>query len=160
MRLNTQSAALCLLLALSSCAQNGIRDRDGDGYTVAVDCDDGDESVGAPRPELCNGIDDDCDGAVDEDAFGKTAYWADADGDGFGAAGEMSVGCIVPTGSALFGGDCDDHDAAVHPDAVERCNELAAKFGDRFLPPALLVEMAENGETFYGRFGTEVAEAA
>ncbi|MEM6620229.1 MAG: 3-hydroxyacyl-CoA dehydrogenase NAD-binding domain-containing protein, partial [Pseudomonadota bacterium] len=43
--------------------------------------------------------------------------------------------------------------------AVEICEGLAAKHGDRFAPPPLLREMAEKGETFYGRF-TETAPAA
>ena len=37
---------------------------------------------------------------------------------------------------------------------------LAAKHGDRFTPNALLLEMAENGETFYGRFGDKAKAAA
>ena len=37
--------------------------------------------------------------------------------------------------------------------AVEVTERLAATYGDRFTPPALLREMAEKGESFYGRFG-------
>ena len=44
--------------------------------------------------------------------------------------------------------------------AAERCDELTAKFGDRFTCPALLREMADNGETFYGRFGPQAKAAA
>ncbi|WP_204113799.1 3-hydroxyacyl-CoA dehydrogenase NAD-binding domain-containing protein [Shimia biformata] len=43
--------------------------------------------------------------------------------------------------------------------AAEKCDELTEKFGDRFTCPPLLREMAEKGQTFYGRFGQE-AEAA
>ena len=39
--------------------------------------------------------------------------------------------------------------------AVEICRSLTAQFGPRFHAPALLREMAEKGETFYGRFGGE-----
>jgi hypothetical protein len=46
------------------------RDQDDDGHGDAAcggdDCDDTDPSVGAPADESCNGLDDDCDGAVDE----------------------------------------------------------------------------------------------
>jgi 3-hydroxyacyl-CoA dehydrogenase/enoyl-CoA hydratase/3-hydroxybutyryl-CoA epimerase len=42
--------------------------------------------------------------------------------------------------------------------AVEICDALAAAWGDRFEPPALLRDLAATGETFYGRF--RPAEAA
>jgi 3-hydroxyacyl-CoA dehydrogenase/enoyl-CoA hydratase/3-hydroxybutyryl-CoA epimerase len=38
--------------------------------------------------------------------------------------------------------------------AAERCDELTKTHGDRFACPALLREMAEKGQSFYGRFGT------
>ncbi|MDA5557834.1 3-hydroxyacyl-CoA dehydrogenase NAD-binding domain-containing protein [Shimia sp. MMG029] len=44
--------------------------------------------------------------------------------------------------------------------AAERCDELTAKFGARFECPALLREMADKGETFYGRFGPQAKAAA
>ena len=44
--------------------------------------------------------------------------------------------------------------------AAERCDQLTAKYGERFSCPPLLREMAEKGETFYGRFGPDAIEAA
>ena len=38
-------------------------------------------------------------------------------------------------------------------EAARIAERLAARHGDRFAPPALLREMAERGESFYGRFG-------
>jgi 3-hydroxyacyl-CoA dehydrogenase/enoyl-CoA hydratase/3-hydroxybutyryl-CoA epimerase len=35
---------------------------------------------------------------------------------------------------------------------VAMCNKLAEDYGDHFKPTPLLKEMAEKGETFYGRF--------
>ena len=46
------------------------------------------------------------------------------------------------------------------PYAAERCDQLQAKFGDRFECPALLREMAAKNQTFYGRFGKEDSAAA
>jgi 3-hydroxyacyl-CoA dehydrogenase/enoyl-CoA hydratase/3-hydroxybutyryl-CoA epimerase len=40
------------------------------------------------------------------------------------------------------------------------CRKLEAKFGSRFAPPKLLIEMAEKGESFYGRFAPEKKKAA
>ena len=42
---------------------------------------------------------------------------------------------------------------------VALCDKLSKKYGDRFVPPKLLIDMAKGGETFYGRFGKQ-AEAA
>ena len=44
--------------------------------------------------------------------------------------------------------------------AVEICDALTEKHGERFKTPALLREMAQKGETFYGRFGPEAKAAA
>lgn len=43
------------------------QDVDGDGLTRDVDCDDAEPGVGAPSPEICDQLDNDCDGRVDED---------------------------------------------------------------------------------------------
>ncbi len=43
------------------------RDEDGDGFSLSVDCDDSDPDVNPDASEICNQIDDDCDGATDED---------------------------------------------------------------------------------------------
>jgi 3-hydroxyacyl-CoA dehydrogenase/enoyl-CoA hydratase/3-hydroxybutyryl-CoA epimerase len=42
---------------------------------------------------------------------------------------------------------------------VEICRSLTAQFGPRFHAPALLREMAEKGQTFYGRFADEKVAA-
>ncbi len=43
---------------------------------------------------------------------------------------------------------------------VSQCDALAAKYGDRFKPNALLRDMAAKGQTFYGRFSAEQKKAA
>jgi hypothetical protein len=93
---------------------NGIPDSGGE-----PDCDDGDPTVGPHRPEVCDGVDNDCDGDVDED--GDVVDWyPDDDGDGYGDATGMPVeACAQPTGHVLVVGDCDDDDPAVNPDATD-----------------------------------------
>jgi hypothetical protein len=76
--------------------------------------------------ETCNGVDDDCDGQVD-DGVGST-FTIDADGDGFGAAAsgaETRVACTAPAGFVDNRGDCDDRPGvglASHPGAPEVCD--------------------------------------
>ncbi len=102
-----------------------VTDADGDGYSSAVDCDDASAAVYPGADELCNGIDDDCDEEVDEnDALDADTWFLDGDGDGYGDARETSLACEQPSGWTADATDCDDSDAAVHPDADEVCNEI------------------------------------
>jgi hypothetical protein len=119
-----------------------FRDGDGDGFGavgnsrclcaasgayVAADggdCADADPAVHPGAAESCNGLDDDCDGATDDEgAAGCKARFLDEDGDGYGAIGASKCLC-GPTGSwtATQGGDCDDTDPASHPKAAELCD--------------------------------------
>src|SRR5690348_1535614 len=66
---------------------------------------------------------------------------------------EADVGSILGFGFAPFtGGTLSYIDFMGTKKFVELCHKLEAKYGSRFTPPKLLVEMAAKGETFYGRF--------
>ena len=92
-----------------------------DGYVSdSGDCDDDDLSVHPGAAEVCNGIDDDCDGSTDEGVAGT--FYQDADGDGYGDAGATTRACSRPDGYVADGADCNDGDASVHPGAAEVCN--------------------------------------
>ncbi|MFN4253893.1 MAG: MopE-related protein [Saprospiraceae bacterium] len=114
-------------------------DSDGDGYGDAgvtalsctepsgfvadsTDCDDANVSIYPGAPELCNGLDDDCDGTIDDGLY--LTYYADADGDGYGDPAVDSVACAQPANFVLNGGDCDDTNADIHPGASELCNGM------------------------------------
>ena len=102
-------------------------DRDGDGFGDAAlggqDCDDDDATIHPDATERCNGLDDDCDGQVDQGLM--SLWYPDLDGDGFGDEAWARESCLPPTEDAVAeGGDCDDRDPAVHPAGVELCNGL------------------------------------
>jgi PKD-like domain/Putative metal-binding motif/Secretion system C-terminal sorting domain/SprB repeat len=93
------------------------------GYvTDATDCDDNNAAVNPAALEVCNGIDDDCDGIAD-DGLVFLNYYVDGDNDGFGA-GAATSSCVAIPGSVLVAGDCDDNNAAVNPAALEVCNGI------------------------------------
>ena len=106
-----QSACLCAATAL---------------YTVKVggDCNDGDPAVNPKATEICNGIDDNCDGITDgASAADCKVFFNDADSDGYGVTGDQKCQCVASgTYTATVGGDCNDAASAIHPGAVEICD--------------------------------------
>src|SRR5712664_3002755 len=74
---------------------------------------------------------------------------------------EADGGAILGFGFAPFtGGTLSYIDFMGTKKFVELCHKLEAKYGSRFTPPKLLVEMAAKGETFYGRFPPKKLAAA
>ena len=98
-------------------------DADGDGFSTELDCDDSDASVFPGADEVCDGLDNDCDAVIDEDALDAVTIYADADGDGFGSAAEPLSSCELVDGYSEKDTDCDDTRSDVHPEAVEICDE-------------------------------------
>ena len=117
-------------------------DTDGDGFgdprsltTLCVppegtwvldagDCNDGDSGVFPGADERCNGVDEDCDGSVDEDPVDPTTWHLDGDGDGFGDPDTSEQACEAPGGYVADDSDCDDDRTESHPGAGEQCDGL------------------------------------
>ena len=91
-------------------------DVDGDGYSTCTgDCDDGDGAVNPGALEVCDTIDNNCDGTVDEGSAGADTWYTDVDGDGYGDPSTATLSCTQPTGTVDNGDDCDDSDASLNP---------------------------------------------
>lgn len=98
----------------------GCSDLDQDGARDGRDCEPTNAAIHPDAEELCDGIDNNCSGQVDEDvAF--VAYW-DRDRDGWGDAAYARRVCTLPEDGALVAGDCDDLQPTVHPEAPELCD--------------------------------------
>jgi len=90
------------------------------------DCDDDNDQVNPLFKEICNGLDDDCDGVADGDgAEGCDDFFLDTDQDGFGE--ELDSQCLceaTPPYSATEVGDCEPEEAEAFPGNIEVCDEL------------------------------------
>jgi hypothetical protein len=97
----------------------------GTGFSLTGgDCDDQDETINPNASDICDGLDNDCDGIFEEDAV-FTTYFTDQDNDGFGDDATATELCVDPgTGFSLTGGDCDDQDETINPNASDVCDGL------------------------------------
>ncbi len=95
------------------------------GYVPdATDCDDAAAAVNTGATEVCDSVDNNCDGTVDEDSASDAATWyPDTDGDGYGDASAGANACTQPSGSLADNADCDDSNGSVHPGATELCGD-------------------------------------
>jgi len=95
-------------------------DDDNDGGADITDCEPFIPTIHQFASEVCNGVDDDCDGAVDEGLL--TTFYRDADGDGYGNASVIAQRCTLPSGYVANNVDCNDSKTSVHPNATEICD--------------------------------------
>jgi hypothetical protein len=107
------------------------KDLDGDGYTdgttqvgcsapsgyvlsaTSGDCNDNDLNINPGKTEICDGIDNNCNGQTDEGV--KLVFYRDKDGDGYGDKNDQTLACAQPTGYVSNSSDCNDNDPNVSP---------------------------------------------
>ena len=124
--------SLLLVPLFLSCADTDKNvtelDDDSDGFAGLEDCDDNNPAVYPNAPEVCDGVDNDCDDLVDDEddnfdtSTGSVSY-ADSDGDGYGDGDAMVHACEIPSGFVEDDTDCDDSNGDVHPGATEVCDD-------------------------------------
>ena len=95
-------------------------DLDGDGDEVVIDCDDTNPLIHGRAWEVCNGIDDDCDGVIDDDV--DSVWYTDADGDGQGDPATAQHACTGTSGQVGNADDCDDANDGIYDGAIETCD--------------------------------------
>ena len=95
-----------------------LADADNDGFFEDEDCDDSDSTAYPGAAEYCDGVDNDCDGDIDEDPVDGIEIFEDRDGDGFGDDDTAAIACEAD-GWVTDGGDCNDDDAGFYPGATE-----------------------------------------
>ena len=123
-----------MLLLLLACTTNSSKinepsiegtllvDADGDGFLADEDCDDNDDLIHPSATELCDGLDNNCNGQADEDV--QISFYVDVDNDGFGNPSISTDACEAPSGFSSNALDCDDSNAETYPSAEELCDNL------------------------------------
>jgi len=91
----------------------------------AMDCNDDDPMVNPSMPEICDGIDNNCSGVVNE-GLTLFTYYMDEDGDGFGDSAIAVDTCITvpPAGFVDNDLDCEDGTASINPSVEETCDGI------------------------------------
>jgi len=85
------------------------------------DCDDTSAEAYPSGVEVCDELDNDCDGTVDEDL--TVTVYADTDADGYGNPDTATEACSAGPGFVLDGTDCDDSTDTMNPGEIEVCDE-------------------------------------
>ena len=99
------------------------QDDDADGDPDITDCAPGNAAVHHQAQEICDGIDNNCIGGVDEeDADGCQSYFADNDGDGHGMGVAKCLCEATGLYKALVDDDCNNLNPWVFPGATELCD--------------------------------------
>jgi alpha-tubulin suppressor-like RCC1 family protein len=98
-------------VGVGKCARTGqyVCNQDGSGTQCNA-------TPGTPTPEVCDGLDNDCDGQIDDGVL--LVFYRDQDGDGYGYANNSTQACSQPTGYVSNSSDCDDNNPNLNPNTI------------------------------------------
>jgi len=98
-------------VGVGECARTGqyVCNQDGSGTQCNA-------TPGTPTPEVCDGLDNDCDGQIDDGVL--LVFYRDQDGDGYGYANNSTQACSQPTGYVSNSSDCDDNNPNLNPNTI------------------------------------------
>ncbi len=143
-----EPACRTLVLDGGVCAGGAVpkmyfEDLDGDGYgnakagrllcskpvvepfvDNALDCDDTSAEANPRGTEKCDGLDNNCDGTIDDGLMPIKTYYRDEDGDGYGDPAVTVTACAAPKGYVESNNDCKPAVFTIHPGAPELCNNI------------------------------------
>ncbi len=88
--------------------------------TRGNDCNDSNAAIHPGATEICDGIDNNCNGQIDEGV--KNTYYRDFDVDSYGNPATTTQSCSAPSGYVSDNTDCNDSNAAINPGATEICD--------------------------------------
>lgn len=145
--------AMGLAQPLQGC---GPTDADGDGVVSEKDCDDQNPAVHPSAPELCDRIDNNCDGVVDADAIDRSSWYVDSDSDGYGDPAQVTLACEAPKGSVVDNTDCAPDQPTTHPNADELLtdrvdNDCDGMIDEMVCPESLVVTSAKDVRSSNGK---------
>jgi len=118
-----------------------------DFVATNLDCDDNDNQVNPEAREIRDGIDNNCDGLIDQTGL---LFYPDIDGDGFGRKLGVIGAKEQPEGYADNRNDCDDENPRVNPNAVEVLdsvdNDCDGKVDENLVPERFYLD--QDGDTY------------
>jgi hypothetical protein len=96
------------------------QDQDNDGFYSFEDCNDLNPAINPNTPEFCDGLDNNCNGEIDE-VLAVNRFYQDADGDGYGNPAMILDTCLTSFSLRYVSNnlDCNDNNASIYPNAKE-----------------------------------------
>jgi hypothetical protein len=89
--------------------------------TGSADCNDARADVKPGANDVCDSVDNNCNGSIDENGF--TTFYQDLDHDNYGNSSASMLTCNAPQDYVPTGGDCQDGNPNIHPNAAETCDQ-------------------------------------
>ncbi len=108
---------------LTQCLRPALYNISTELTATSGDCDDTNANVNPIRTEICNNIDDNCAGGIDEGVL--STFYRDFDSDTFGNLTNTIQNCTAPAGYVANNTDCNDYITTIYPEAPELCNGIS-----------------------------------